>query len=312
MDRIKVIYITGWGRSGTTILDRILGQIDGFTSVGEIRYVWDRNIIDNHLCGCGQPFQSCPEWTSVFDGAFGGFHNVDPYEMIQLRDSLTRTRHLAGLALPGRVRDKMWMNARSYLETLSKLYRSIKDHFGAEVIVDSSKFPTYAFTLEILEEIDLHVVHLVRDPRAVSFSWLRKKLQPDTGRDELMDIHGPVFSTLIWNAWNLSTEMMMARKQDRYTFLRYEDFVAHPRRAVQRILADAGMTGRTLPFVDDHTVRLDTNHTCAGNPNRFQNGDIKLRLDDEWTSKMKPKDRAVVTAMAAPILHRYGYPHLVF
>ena len=35
-ERVKVLYIAGSGRSGSTILDRILGQLDGFFSVGEL------------------------------------------------------------------------------------------------------------------------------------------------------------------------------------------------------------------------------------------------------------------------------------
>ena len=35
--RTKVLFIGGYGRSGSTLLDRLLGQIDGFVSVGEVR-----------------------------------------------------------------------------------------------------------------------------------------------------------------------------------------------------------------------------------------------------------------------------------
>jgi len=64
-NKIKVLYITGWGRSGSTILDNIMGQIDGFFSVGELRYIWDRNLIENRLCGCGVPLEECPIWSQI-------------------------------------------------------------------------------------------------------------------------------------------------------------------------------------------------------------------------------------------------------
>jgi Sulfotransferase family len=308
---VKVLYITGWGRSGTTILDRILGQIPGFNSVGEIRYIWDRNFIGNHLCGCGEHFRDCPEWQAIINDAFGDFDAVDPNRMIQMRDGLTRTRHLAGLAVPGATRRALWENAREYLTNLIALYKSIQRHYGCNVIVDSSKFPTYAFTLDILKEIDLYVVHLVRDPRAVSFSWLRRKLQPDTGTLQPMDEHGPLFSTLLWDSWNIATEMTWGKRPERYMFLRYEDFVRQPRKAVQRILQRFGEPVTELPFVDDHTVRLGIDHTCSGNPNRFQDGDVTLRMDDEWSRKMRPRDKYLVTSIALPFLHRYGYPIVV-
>ena len=36
---IKVVYITGAGRSGTTLLDILLGELDGFFSAGEMRWL---------------------------------------------------------------------------------------------------------------------------------------------------------------------------------------------------------------------------------------------------------------------------------
>ena len=41
-----VLYVAGAGRSGSTLLDNLLGQIPGFFSAGELRYVWERGLID--------------------------------------------------------------------------------------------------------------------------------------------------------------------------------------------------------------------------------------------------------------------------
>ncbi len=64
--KIKVIYIMGWGRSGSTILSSILGQMDGFLQVGEIRTIWSDGFDQNRICGCGKPFLECDFWTRVF------------------------------------------------------------------------------------------------------------------------------------------------------------------------------------------------------------------------------------------------------
>ena len=55
-NRIKILNITGWGRSGSTILGSILGEIEGFFYAGEIRNIWNRVLLENRLCGCGVPF----------------------------------------------------------------------------------------------------------------------------------------------------------------------------------------------------------------------------------------------------------------
>src|SRR4051812_48764894 len=73
----KVLYVGGSGRSGTTLLDRMLGQVPGVWSTGELARVWDNGLRDNELCGCGEPFWECAFWREVGDAAFGGWHQVD-------------------------------------------------------------------------------------------------------------------------------------------------------------------------------------------------------------------------------------------
>lgn len=62
-----------------------------------------------------------------------------------------------------------------------------------------------------------------------------------------------------------------------------------------------------LPFTDEHTVELETNHTVEGNPMRFQQGTVELHLDEEWKKGMKRTDRRISTALTWPLLLRYGY-----
>ncbi|WP_420910932.1 sulfotransferase [Thermus thermophilus] len=38
-EKVKVVFIGGYGRSGSTLLDRMLGQVEGFVSVGELRHI---------------------------------------------------------------------------------------------------------------------------------------------------------------------------------------------------------------------------------------------------------------------------------
>ncbi|HEV3365155.1 MAG TPA: sulfotransferase, partial [Acidimicrobiia bacterium] len=48
-------------------------------------------------------------------------------------------------------------------------------------------------------------------------------------------------------------------------------------------------------------------HTVAGNPMRFHQGRLDLRLDQAWTTKLPERDRKVVTAITWPLQVRYGY-----
>lgn len=303
--KVKVLYIAGWGRSGSTILDNILGQIDGFFSVGELRYIWDRNLTENRLCGCGVPFKECEVWRRVLKEAFGEIHQINAYEIVRLR-GWARTRHLPLMLLPGGER-LLTSRLGEYPTILEKIYRAIQSTTGSKVIVDSSKFPSYAWVLRTMPAIDLYVVHLIRDPRGVAYSWLRRKLQPSKGGPAYMERLNPVASSLIWNIWNLTIEALWRRFPYRYLMLRYEDFVDRPQEAVECILNLVQEKATHFPFIEGRKVALDANHTTSGNPSRFQTGTIELRPDMEWKEKMKQKDKAIVTMLTWPLLLRYGY-----
>ena len=64
--KIKVIYIAGEGRSGSTLLERMLGQINDIVSVGELRFFWNQGSVGSQLCGCEKPLNECEFWSEVF------------------------------------------------------------------------------------------------------------------------------------------------------------------------------------------------------------------------------------------------------
>ena len=92
-EKVKVVYIAGLSRSGSTILGDTLCQIDGWFHGGEIRYIWDRGVIENQRCGCYSSFRDCLFWNDVLSKGFGGLDHIDPHEMVRFRESL-RTRHV--------------------------------------------------------------------------------------------------------------------------------------------------------------------------------------------------------------------------
>jgi hypothetical protein len=194
-----------------------------------------------------------------------------------------------------------------YLGNLAALYVATSDHFGCRVLVDSSKLPPYGALLEMLPQVDLRVVHLIRDPRATAYSWLRKKALPDRAGTVLMQRQGPVKASALWALWNVAAGLLWPPGEGRGIRLHYERFVRTPQETVRTVLAHAGEEGAVLPFVSDTEVELAPNHTVAGNPSRFSTGRVAIRSDDEWTSKMRRRDRARVTAVTWPLLLRYGY-----
>jgi hypothetical protein len=199
-----------------------------------------------------------------------------------------------------------------YTEALRRIYRAAQDVSGSRVIVDTSKFPSHGYVLQNAPDIDLYVLHLVRDPRAVAYSWAsRRKPKLDHGKGvekRLMTPHGLFESALVWSAWNLSIERVWRGDPQRYMLLRYEDFVSSPRKAVKNILQFLGEEKVELPFVSEHEVLLDPPHTFSGNPDRFQSGLVEVTSDEDWRSQMGVVRKAAATALTWPGLLNYGYP----
>lgn len=303
---MKLLFIAGTGRSGTTLLDRILGQLDGFFSVGELDNMWQRGILSDRKCGCGLPFSRCPTWTAILKRAFGGPDGVDARRMAAANRERTGPRRVPSVLARGVRRDDPATVA--HLETLHRLYQAVQEETGCRVLVDSSKSALYAEHLRALPGVDLYLVHLVRDPRATAYSFRRRKTLPDFDDERLMQRQPPAVSSRRWVLWQTVTELLWRTRPDRYLRVRYEDLARSPEATIRRITALLGEAPGELPFLSDATVRLEPTHSVSGNPNRFTTGSVEVVPDDEWMHLMKRTDRMLVTALTMPLLLRYRYP----
>jgi hypothetical protein len=296
-----VLFIAGAGRSGSTLLDGILGQLDGFFAAGELRYLWERGLQEGRLCGCGVPVRDCPIWRAVLASAFGP--GVDANAAAELQRQATRARRAPAMILSGRLGRR---RPGRLAAALGPLYQAIRESTGCRVLVDSSKLPSYGALLEALPGVELYVLHLVRDPRATAWSWLRRKRLTDTPAPRLMQRQPPGKSAAMWMVWNLTAALLWSGGP-RYLRLRYEDLVRRPEAAVRRIAELVGESPAALPFPVPGRVALAPTHSVAGNPGRLDTGEVALRLDDEWSSRLRPRHRLVVTLATWPLLRHYRY-----
>ena len=172
---IRVLYIGGLGRSGSTLVERLAGQLAGACAVGELVHLWERGIRLGERCGCGAPFGRCPFWEQAGKTAFGGWDEVDPGRVAALRSRVDRNRHIPALARPGSARPRAGAGELAeYTSYYARLYAAIAEVSGAELVIDSSKHPSLAHCLRWQDGVDLRVLHLVRDSRAVAYSWGRR------------------------------------------------------------------------------------------------------------------------------------------
>src|SRR5689334_1414693 len=167
---VTVLYVCGMPRSGSTLLDLMLGQFVGHCDVGELFYLWQSGVERNFRCACGQHFDECPFWGEVGRQAYGGWANIDVQQVRALQRRVDATGKVP-LIVGSRVTPGFRQDLERYTALITKLYRAIAQVSGAKVVVDSTKRPSLAYILARAPEIDLRLVHILRDPRGVAYSW---------------------------------------------------------------------------------------------------------------------------------------------
>lgn len=305
---VPVLYVGGCQRSGSTLLERMLGQTGGHVSVGEIVHLWARGLRANELCGCGDRFADCPFWAEVGRVGFDGWAGVDVDEVLRLQRRVDRNRYIFFMLWPS-VAPRYRRDLARYVAILDRLYRAIHQ-VGGGVIVDSSKHASTAFILRRLPSAQLRVVHLVRDSRGVAFSLLKKVRRPEAiDEEEFMFRASPWRAGSEWLAFNVLFHVL-GLVGTPTVLTRYERLVRSPRETLAEILArDQGRatTDERLSFIDGSTIALGVDHSVAGNPMRLEHGSFELRLDTAWRVSMRPRDRRITTFVTWPLLARYGY-----
>jgi len=308
VSRIKVCYVSGYGRSGSTLLGQILGQVDGFCNVGEIRNLFNIFGWPGWRCGCGEVLLECPFWKEIVSSGSPPLGTIKAETINDLWRTSFRTRHVPRIWWDLAVRHRQ--PVPQYAAILGQLYRSLADTSGARVVVDVSKRPADALIAYGIPDVDLYLVHLIRDPRAVSYSWMREKPSPGGHGGRPMRRARPNVTARQWLYFNAAFAAIIHPTvgRGRYLQVHYEDLVARPRETASTIVSFLGESPESLPFIDEHTMDLRPTHSASGNPTRFNTGAVEIRLDDEWRSKMTGKDRREATLWAGALMPFMGYP----
>lgn len=315
---VRVVYLGGLGRSGSTLLERLLGELPGVSACGEVVHLWQRGLTANERCGCGLEFSACDFWKQVGKEAFGDWDKVDTDRIGYLKDAVDRTRMIPRLSRRAGLSSQFHSDLAEYTGNYVRVYRAIADVGGCDAIVDSSKHASLAFCLSGRPEIDLRVIHVVRDSRAVAYSWTTKVARPEASRSgqespgSHMTTYSPSRAAANWNAQNGALQLL-ARRGTPVLRIRYEDLVQATEQTLRRAATFAGLPegDLSLPFLhadgDEPCAELTTAHTASGNPMRFTTGRLAISGDDRWRSAMPGTQRRTVTALTFPLLRSYGY-----
>ena len=247
----------GDGRSGSTLLARLLGEVSGVWNMGEaanfVCYDFLHQGVD--WCGCGRPITRCRFWGDLLDEG----------ELVALAGGARRMRlrHWPRLARASAT-DPASTDVGVGIE---RLYRRAAAKAGASVVVDSSKSPSLALVLTRVPGLETHLVHLVRDPRAVVVSWRRPK-----GYLPRRSLIRVVAHWVVANA----CARRLRRRGVSYTLIRYEELVNDPRGVLEGILEGCRVSRPNLGFLSVGGAMLSPSCALAGNPDKRDSGPVAV------------------------------------
>ena len=305
---IRVLYIAGAGHSGSTFLDIMLGNHPDVFGAGELSNLPRGGWIDNEYCTCGRQANDCPFWSYV-RRVWVEKVGVDDLEgYLKLEDSFERIRCLPRLLWERR---KPSARFQRYTERTRALFEAVREVSGKAVIVDSSKSPARAFALAMMPDIDLYLIHLVRDGRGVATShkktW-RKDLQAGVTRD--VKRRSVWETTARWVSVNLGTEWVrFLLRSEKSVRLRYEDYVADPKEASDKIGQMVDLDFTEVSSTVSAGGALQAGHNIAGNHLRMS-GTVRLVPETgQWRNKgaLSAGERRLSWILMGWLLRRYEY-----
>jgi hypothetical protein len=300
--RPELVFIAGWGRSGSTLLERMLAEIDGFTTVGELFQLWGEPTI--RTCACGSSIVECAWWDDVLTAAFGADWRSTVAEIGAMRRRFVRHRHLAGLMGYRSLAPEVSRAIDRYRDAVCSVHQAAAAVAGAEVVVDASKSPIDLLVLASGES-KLRAVHLTRDPRGVAASWKRERPRHghNGGVGRMMQ-HSAGRSAVEWTLRNALVDATVRRYRVDSVSLGYRTLIQRPEPSIQRVLALVDRTD-PLDFIHGTKVELGPRHALGGNPGRVRTGTIELEVDDGWRTELGRSEQLAVSLLSAPLAWRY-------
>lgn len=262
---IKIIFIAGDGRSGSTLLDTVLSNIEGSISVGECHRFWVRFSENESHCACSKMMQNCALWSKVEKQLQDKFPEYNSSEFEKKVREIQFYKNFK--KIPSLLQSKEWLH---FAEVVKAFYEAISEISGSLCIIDSSKSMPWAYVLQQITDFDVRVIHLERDLAEVANSWKKTVQLPEyTEREVFMPKKGNILVAKTW----LKIKVMgrVLKRGSHYIFVSYRELCKNPNVELKKI----------MEVVDEHIplnkLQAHPNHAIGGNPMRSSLEKIEIK-----------------------------------
>lgn len=258
----RIIYIMGAGRSGTTLLSRMLGSLSGLINAGEaLKYLHNHDFQNRNIpCGCGKTIAECEYWRNVFKNL--NLENISEKNRILQAGSFFKL-------LPGIDKNKKTVMdiAGDY-----KFFLSIFSNDDS-IIVDASKSPSIALILRKQSDYPVTILHLIRNPIDVIASWGEP--------NEYLKKKSFTTAYLTWLSRN--TRAIILKVFYPTVVIDFQDLLKNPRNIFKKIGLE---TKVNEIFIDQDNIRLTEQHSIAGNPAKLSSGSTRLKQNRKELNRL--------------------------
>lgn len=301
----KIIYVAGYGRSGSTVLATILGGHSQIVSVGEVTTLPKEWSDPARFCSCGKSYAECEFWGDFYREWERTPDLINAIIAIERRSTIARL-----LTHPNSAK------MRVYEDYHRALFEYVIRRSGKPIILDSSKSARLALGrfIALNRLTDVYVIHIIRNGWGVVHSIVvtgSNRAQETPGQVEkpatLLTV---IRATLGWAIANIGVSLLgKLFFRERYMALRFEDLVAKPEAALRKIGAVAGFDPQPLIDQVRRVEEFDVGHQVGGNRLRFQ-GKVRLRASEDIEQLKKvltPVQRAIFRIGGSWLNVVYGY-----
>lgn len=191
------------------------------------------------------------------------------------------------------------------------LVHAVAAQAGVNNVVESSKVGLRLKHLAGTGELDIHVVRLIRDGRAVALTYMRPDEFADA-KDARLRGGGTGLNRDLrlsmaeaareWRRSNEEAEALLPQlRRVAVSQVSYETLCVDPLATVNAIFKDLGLA----PVASLDSFRT-TEHHVIGNGMRLDT-DSRIALDDRWRQALSAPDLSTFQDVAGALNKRYGY-----